>query len=243
MSKRFPLAVREDCSESQSLTFSKSSCTITVENGMSLLSLATSVPEVRAEEFSLQVVHSQLTAFPCPQTQEQHYAKGRMVEPGDDSYRCPRCKAEVQADDDFCPRCGGLFTENLVCEAHADRSAAGVCIICVRPCCEKCGSKSAGRFLCATHSMYEIYEGMVRVFGSSDAVQVDYAKSCLESDGLHPFVFSRKASPLSIGGPDYTLFNASGEYDGHIINEFKLMVPCQEVPRAEEKLRELEFIK
>jgi len=91
--------------------------------------------------------------------------------------------------------------------------------------------------------MYEIYEGMARVFGSSVAVQVNFAKSCLESDGLHPFVFSRKASPLSIGGPDYTLFQASGEYDGHIINEFKLMVPCQEVPRAEEQLRVLEFIK
>ena len=54
---------------------------------------------------------------------------------------------------------------------------------------------------------------------------------------------SRKTSPLSMGSPDYTLFRASGEYDGHIINEFKLMVPLQEVLPAEEKLRELEFLK
>lgn len=46
-----------------------------------------------------------------------------------------------------------------------------------------------------------------------------------------------------MGSPDYTLFRASGEYDGHIINEFKLMVPLQEVLPAKEKLRELEFLK
>jgi hypothetical protein len=44
-----------------------------------------------------------------------------------------------------------------------------------------------------------------------------------------------------LGGPDYSLFRASGEYDGHIINEFKLMVPCQEVEEAEAMLKELEF--
>ena len=72
--------------------------------------------------------------------------------------------------------------------------------------------------------------------------QVEFAKNSLETDELHPFVYTRKASPISIGGPDYTLFRASGEYDGHIVNEFKLMVPCQEFPIAEQKLRELGFI-
>jgi hypothetical protein len=47
---------------------------------------------------------------------------------------------------------------------------------------------------------------------------------------------------IQMDGPDYTLFRASGEYNGHIINEFKLMVPCPEVLDAEKKLRELEFI-
>ncbi len=35
---------------------------------------------------------------------------------------------------------------------------------------------------------------------------------------------------------------ASGEYDGHIINEIKLIVPVQELIRAEEILRELKII-
>jgi hypothetical protein len=92
------------------------------------------------------------------------------------------------------------------------------------------------------HDALEIYEGMARVFGNSDAVQVEFAKSSLETVGLHPLVFSRKASPISLGGPDYTLFKASGDYDGHVINEFKLMVPCQEVEFAIEKLRKHKFI-
>jgi hypothetical protein len=97
--------------------------------------------------------------------------------------------------------------------------------------------------LCDEHDTLEIYEGMARVFGNSDAVQVDFAKNSLETAGLHPFVFSRKTSSTPGGAPDYTLFRSSGEYDGHIINEFKLMVPCQEVQAAEQKLRELRFIK
>jgi hypothetical protein len=58
---------------------------------------------------------------------------------------------------------------------------------------------------------------------------------------LHPFLYSRKASAISIGGPDHTTFRASGEYDGHIINEVKVLVPCQEVLEAEKLLRDLEF--
>jgi hypothetical protein len=37
------------------------------------------------------------------------------------------------------------------------------------------------------------------------------------------------------------MFRASGEYDGHIINEFKLMVPCQEVLDAKTILQDLKF--
>jgi len=83
---------------------------------------------------------------------------------------------------------------------------------------------------------------MARVYGVSDDAQARYAASCLEQQGLHAFVYLRKASPISLGGPEYTLFRASGEFDGHIINEVKVMVPLQEVLRAEGILRELGFL-
>ena len=81
---------------------------------------------------------------------------------------------------------------------------------------------------------------MARIYGVSDEVAVQYVRRCLEQEGLRPFLYSRKASPISGGGPDYTFFRASGEYDGHIINEVKIMVPCHEVFRAERMLKTLE---
>jgi hypothetical protein len=95
-------------------------------------------------------------------------------------------------------------------------------------------------FLCNEHSNYEIYEGMARVYGSSDEQQVNFYKSILEDNELHPFIYVRKASPLSVGGVAYTLFRSSGEFDGHIINEIKLMMPCSEVLKAEKIIDEIE---
>ena len=160
----------------------------------------------------------------------------------EETYECPRCSGQVQPDDDFCAHCGELFLEQVPCAVHPDRTAAGACILCSKPFCPECGGWVGRNFLCNRHAGYEIYEENVRIFGSSDVVQVEFARDCLEKDGLHPVIFSRKASPLSLGGVDYTLFRASGEYDGHIINELKLMVPAQEVLDAEKKLKELGLI-
>jgi hypothetical protein len=166
-----------------------------------------------------------------------------MTRTQDNSHECPRCGEPVQPDDDFCPHCGELFLLQVPCRLHREKFAAGACIICAKPFCAECGARVGGKFLCHQHGGYEIYEENVRVFGSSDVVQVEFARDCLEKGGLHPVVFSRKASPLSMGAPDYTLFRASGEFDGHLINELKLMVPVQEVLDAEKKLKELDLIK
>ena len=160
----------------------------------------------------------------------------------DDPYLCPKCSGQVQQDDDFCVQCGELFVDHLNCSRHPAQKAAGACIVCALPFCSECGGNVHNRFLCRGHEMLEIIENMVRVFGTSDAVQAEFAKSSLETAGLHPFLFSRKASPLSIGGPDYTLYRAAGDYDGHIINEFKVMVPCQEFTEAAQQLRDLGFM-
>jgi hypothetical protein len=152
---------------------------------------------------------------------------------------CDECRNAIEPTDEFCPHCGTLRVEGVQCRNHAGMTAAGVCIICAEPYCGSCGGRVRGHFLCQAHSSYEIVEGMARVFGASDAVQVEYAKTCLAGAGLHPFVYARKAGPISLGGPEYTLFRASGESDGHIVNEFKLMVPCQEVHDAEQVLEHL----
>ncbi len=156
--------------------------------------------------------------------------------------KCSYCDQPVAESDDFCPKCGRLFADDVFCENHPEIEADGVCVICATPFCHHCGSVVNGKFLCEQHAGYEIYQNLARVYGVSDDSQAQYVKNCLEEAGLHPFIFSRKAGPWHMGSGDYTLFRASGEYDGHIINEVKVMVPLQEVIEAEKTLKDLEII-
>ena len=153
---------------------------------------------------------------------------------------CDFCGTEISNDAEFCTKCGTIFIDDVSCFNHSDNEARGVCAICHQAYCKHCGLRVNNIFLCNEHSHYEIYEGMARVFGSSDEQQVNYYKTVLEENGLHPFIYERKASPLSLGGVDYSLFRASGEFDGHIINEIKLMVPCSEVLKAENIIDDLD---
>jgi hypothetical protein len=155
---------------------------------------------------------------------------------------CSNCNHEVLKTDDFCPQCGDLLESNIPCAHHHNAPAEGVCIICIQPLCVACGNWVNGKFLCVQHAKYEIIEGMARILGVSDEVQAQHAESCLKKAGIHVFVFSRKASAISLGGPSYTLFRASGDAGGHIINEIKVMVPCQEVLKAEKILRSLDLL-
>lgn len=151
---------------------------------------------------------------------------------------CDNCELEIDEDSDFCPRCGALISKGVKCTNHPSADADYVCVICSEPFCKNCGTIVSGIFLCAQHDSYEIYEGMARVYGSSDVAQVNYIKACLEQESLHTFIYSRKASPMHLGGSDYSLFRASGDW--HIINEVKIMVPCSEVLAAEKIISELE---
>ncbi|MBI5729932.1 MAG: hypothetical protein HY963_02235 [Ignavibacteriales bacterium] len=155
---------------------------------------------------------------------------------------CPHCKSVIKKDNDFCPDCGTLFSDEVKCLEHKDTNAEGVCVICCEPLCSECGIFINEIFLCNEHGEYEIYEGMACIFGNSDSTHIGFAKSNLETEGLHPFIFSRKASSVHLNGAYYSLINVSGEYSGNLINELQLMVPFQEVIRAEEILRDLNLL-
>ena len=160
----------------------------------------------------------------------------------EENITCNYCENAVAESDDYCQNCGSLFVENFYCEKHPSTEAEGVCVICRTPYCGQCAEYANKVFLCAIHDGYEIYQGMARVYGVSDDAMAQYAHGILEQAGLHPFIYSRKASPLSVGGPGYTLFRASGEYDGHLINELKVMVPCSEVIEADRILNDLGIV-
>lgn len=154
---------------------------------------------------------------------------------------CGTCGSDASEDSEYCFNCGAIFIEDVKCINHDNIEAAGVCVICSRAFCSECGIDAVGRFFCEEHDEYEVYQNMARIYGSADEVAIRYAAARLEEAGLHPFIFSRKASPMHLGGADYSLFRASGDSANVIINEIKLMVPFSEVVEAEEILSELEI--
>jgi len=153
---------------------------------------------------------------------------------------CFYCEIEVDANTEFCTKCGSVFIDNVLCTNHTEAEAEGVCVVCQHAFCNECGGFVNDVFLCDGHSEYEIYEGMARVFGSSDEAEVNFIKSCLETEGLHPFIYQRKTTPLHLGGVDYSLFRASGDVNGHLVNEIKLMMPCYEVLQAEKIIEDID---
>ncbi|MBI5647388.1 MAG: DUF2007 domain-containing protein [Ignavibacteriae bacterium] len=154
-------------------------------------------------------------------------------------YQCADCGNPVMQEDEFCPHCGSLFVDGVMCRRHPEQAARGVCIVCCTPFCGDCGKTSSNMFLCEEHQKYEIYEGMARVYGTNDEAGAHYIVECLKQQDIPAVAFSRVSSTLTFGGPDYTMFNAVGDYMGRIINEFKVMVPCQLVEKAESLLEEI----
>lgn len=155
---------------------------------------------------------------------------------------CPRCAQGVQGTDEFCPACGELLVDGISCANHPDALSRGACIICCVAYCSRCGHRVQKLFLCNDHATYEIYQGLARVYGTTDEAQAHYAFSCLEQQNIHAFLYVRKGSPISMGAPEYTLFHASGDPSSRTINEVKLMVPVQEVLLAETFLREIHLL-
>jgi RNA polymerase subunit RPABC4/transcription elongation factor Spt4 len=98
---------------------------------------------------------------------------------------CSKCNEEVTADSDFCPHCGTLFitVKNVFCDEHPTKSALGVCIICQKLVCDKCGDKVHGRIFCVLHRKVKVEQDWAEVFRSTDISDAELVKSVLESAG------------------------------------------------------------
>ncbi|MGO9480696.1 MAG: hypothetical protein ACLP05_02785 [Candidatus Kryptoniota bacterium] len=120
-----------------------------------------------------------------------------------------------------------------MCDKHPKAEAAGVCIVCGTPCCEDCGAMVDDMFLCDHHSSYEIYEGMVKVFGTKVEADAELAKSRLDEAGLHPALFHLRRS-MDGGHVEYELYADAESFNA---SEIKVMVPCAEVAGAENVLK------
>lgn len=150
---------------------------------------------------------------------------------------CSLCESEIKRDDDFCSNCGTLFTEFVKCTEHLDKNAEGVCVICCEPFCEECGSFVDDVFFCSEDSEYQCLEGRVNLFTTTEITQMDFIRESMEQGGLHPIILSERGGYkssriLSLISPD-----ESSPY-----GLLALMVPFQEVIRAEAILHDLELL-
>lgn len=165
-----------------------------------------------------------------------------MEENREEKFKCPHCSGSVKANDDFCPECGTLFAEFVKCIEHTDKEANGVCVICCEPFCKECGIYVNKVFFCIDHCEYKFSEGMVSLFNTNDAAKMEIIRDNMERSGLHTLIFSERTShylsnilnfsPPKEANPSVLLSN----------NEQVLMVPFQEVIRAEEILDELNIL-
>jgi hypothetical protein len=150
---------------------------------------------------------------------------------------CGRCNEPVRQKDTYCINCGGIFSNDLFCIKHKSKHADGVCVICSKPFCNKCGGDTNNVFLCNVHYEYEIFEGKVRVFGSMDNVRAQFASTCLKQAGYHPFLYSRKFNPVA----DQVAITAIRNFGNHPAIEQKVLVPFSEVLKAAKELKKHKF--
>jgi hypothetical protein len=74
---------------------------------------------------------------------------------------------------------------------------------------------------------------MARVFGSTDNVQTQFAVTCLQQRGFHPFLYSRLFNPTA----DKVAISALRNFGNHPIEEQKVLVPFPEVLLAKQELK------
>jgi hypothetical protein len=151
---------------------------------------------------------------------------------------CDRCKLPATKADTFCRNCGALFFNGISCLHHPSAAAKGVCVICFKPSCKKCGKKTRAVFLCNLHMDYEIQEGMARIFGTMDNLEAQRVTAFLTQAGYHPFLYSRVFNPPA-DLVAYAKITRGYGVGNHPIEEQKVFVPLGEVLRAQETLHEL----
>ena len=101
------------------------------------------------------------------------------------TYKCENCSDDIEKDNDFCPHCGILFTqEKFFCDTHPASVGKGVCVLCHKLVCDKCLHTVNARILCEEHQLVEISEGWALVFQSADFYEAQFVRGKLVNAGI-----------------------------------------------------------
>ena len=147
------------------------------------------------------------------------------MKPSELTLACDHCGGEVRAEDDFRTNCGTLLKRTANCVSHRSVQAEGACVICGDPFCGDCGGWADGTFFCARHAMYEVVDGLARIFRSRDSHLAYLASTSLEAAGFHPLLVGR-----SLPGRAALSHSVSRE------EPLAILVPFAEVLSAEKYL-------
>ncbi len=119
-------------------------------------------------------------------------ACGAQLQEGEvEGRECPNCENVVPADAEACPACGHL-QHATTCATHADRTAAGTCVICGKALCEQCDHGDGPEYICEEHSVVPITEGWAQVYTTGDDVEADLIRDNLLAEGIDSQVLSQK---------------------------------------------------
>lgn len=114
---------------------------------------------------------------------------------------CKRCGEVIASEAAACPACGDLRSA-ANCARHAERPAAGQCVVCGRAMCDECNRGAEQHYLCEDHSEVAVVQGWAEVYSTSDDLAAELIRENLQAEGVDARVLSQKdhfSIPVDLG--------------------------------------------
>ncbi|MBI4418133.1 MAG: hypothetical protein HY563_05105 [Ignavibacteriales bacterium] len=106
---------------------------------------------------------------------------------------CRQCGRPVSELSSECPACGAVPAGSapLECELHAGSQAVARCVVCGKPVCGDCATKTEGRFFCDVMAHRALAAETTVITGCASPFEADMIRENLAQAGLDIVVFSR----------------------------------------------------
>jgi hypothetical protein len=141
--------------------------------------------------------------------------------PEGEVFRCSDCGEEYPGSES-CPWCGRLRSE-APCEAHADRTAEGRCIVCGRSVCRECNKGDRHAFVCTDHSDIRMIGRWAQIYTTTSEFEAQLILENLHAEGVDAQIFSQKDRIFSVDLGELSIV--------------RLLVPVWEYAQALELMR------
>jgi hypothetical protein len=156
---------------------------------------------------------------------------------------CPQCGREIEGEG-ACSGCGRLQVSTS-CDRHADRDAAGQCVVCGSAVCSECDKEEVREYICPEHHGVTIVDGWVQVYSTFDDLEAQLVRDNLRAEGTDAEILSQKdhfalpvdfgdLSPVRVLVPAYAYSEAMSVLSGHMDRHGEVAFACVECGEAYE---------